>query len=99
VVGVPAIPASTIADSPIGKSIVAHKEWRLIETRKLTFFSASFMLLLQNYPFHTLANQPEAAYRFAAAITGLDEAMTNYKSLRPIRDAAIAWLESCGTRC
>jgi hypothetical protein len=57
------------------------------------------MLLLQNYPFHTLANQPEAAYRLAAAITGLDEAMTNYKSLRPIRDAAIAWLESCGTRC
>lgn len=80
-----------------------EKLWLRVERQTLRRLPHSgdilFTIRIYSYPFHTLANQPEAAHRLATAIAGLDEVMTNYKSLRPIRDAAIAWLESCGAQC
>ena len=78
-----------------------EKLWLRVERQTLRRLPQSgdilFTIRIYNYPFHTLVKQPEAAHKLATAIAGLDEAMINYKSLRPIREAAIAWLESCGT--
>ncbi|MFZ4662522.1 MAG: heme-dependent oxidative N-demethylase subunit alpha family protein, partial [Caldilineaceae bacterium] len=74
------------------------KLWLHVERQTLRRLPQSgdilFTIRIYSYPFHTLAHQPEAAQRLAAAIADLDERMTDYKSLRPIRQAAIAWLES-----
>lgn len=74
------------------------KLWLRVERQTLRRLPQSgdilFTIRIYNHPFHTLASQPEAAYRLAAAIAGLDERMTDYKSLRPIRNAAMAWLEN-----
>lgn len=76
------------------------KLWLRVERQTLRRLPQSgdilFTIRIYNHPFHTLAHQPEAAQRLAAAIAGLDERMTDYKSLRPIRQAAMAWLASCG---
>lgn len=75
-----------------------EKLWLRVERQTLRRLPQSgdilFTIRIYNYPFHTLAAQPAAAHCLAAAIAGLDERMTDYKSLRPIRNAAIAWLES-----
>ena len=74
--------------------------WLRVERQTLRRLPQSgdflFTIRIYNYSFATLANQPAAAQGLAAALAGLDDAMTDYKSLRPIRQAAIAWLENCG---
>ena len=74
------------------------KLWLRVERQTLRRLPQSgdilFTIRIYNYPFYTLAAHPEAAHCLAAAIAGLDERMTDYKSLCPLRNAAIAWLES-----
>lgn len=78
-----------------------EKLWLRVERQTLRRLPQSgdilFTIRIYNAPFATLVNEPEAARRLAAAIAGLDDRMTDYKSLRPIRQAAITWLEGCGT--
>ncbi len=84
----------------IDTDLPAHlaEKRRLLAERPTEVFATQPQALagIYNDPFATLSNQPEAACRLAAAIAGLNERMTGYKSLRPIRNAAIAWLEGCG---
>jgi dimethylamine monooxygenase subunit A len=74
------------------------KLWLRVERQTLRRLPQSgailFTIRIYSYPFYTLSDQPAVAQRLAAAIAGLDDRMTDYKSLRPIRNAAIAWLES-----
>jgi len=78
-----------------------EKLWLRVERQTLRRLPQSgdilFTIRIYNAPFATLVNETEAAHRLAAAIAGLDDRMTDYKSLRPIRQAAITWLEGCGT--
>jgi len=52
-----------------------------------------FTIRVYNHPLSVLANRPEQAANLALALQGLDEPMRVYKSMSPIIDAAVAWLE------
>ncbi|MCE7987392.1 MAG: DUF3445 domain-containing protein [Caldilinea sp. CFX5] len=72
------------------------KLWLRVERQTLRRLPQSndilFTIRIYTYPFHTLVGQPAVAQRLAAALVGLDEAMADYKSLRPLLAPALAWL-------
>jgi len=71
--------------------------WLRMERQTLRRLPASqdilFTIRIYNHPFSALANQPERAARLAAALRGLDTEMQIYKSLLPVINAAVTWLE------
>lgn len=72
------------------------KLWLRIERQTLRRLPQSndilFTIRVYSNPLHTLRDKPEIAQQLAAAIAGLDEAMRDYKSLRPLHAATLAWL-------
>src|SRR5690606_6840460 len=79
------------------------KLWLRIERQTLRRLPQSnailFTIRVYSNPLYTLSDQPEIAQRLASAISGLDEAMRDYKSLRPLLAPTLAWLDkvsSCG---
>lgn len=52
-----------------------------------------FTIRVYNHPLSILADRPEQAANLALALKGLDEPMRVYKSMPPIIEAAVAWLE------
>lgn len=79
------------------------KLWLRIERQTLRRLPQSsailFTIRVYSNPLHTLRAQPDIAKRLAAALSGLDEAMRDYKSLRPLLAPTLAWLDkvsSCG---
>ena len=75
-----------------------EKLWIRVERQTLRRLPQSqailFTIRVYVYPLHSLATQPAVAQRLATALHGLDDAMRDYKSLRPLREAAVAWLEN-----
>lgn len=73
------------------------KLWLRVERQTLRRLPQShdilFTIRIYSYPLHTLSDKPEIAQRLAAALSGLDEAMTTYKSLLPLREPTLAWLK------
>lgn len=80
---------------------VGQKIWLRIERQTLRRLPASqdilFTIRIYNNRFDSLANKPEVAQRLAIALAEQGEAMIEYKSMRPILDATIAWLKQVGS--
>lgn len=78
------------------------KLWLRVERQTLRRLPQSndilFTIRVYSNPLRTLSDQPEIAQRLAAAIGGLDEAMRDYKSLRPLRAPALAWLDKVSSQ-
>ena len=74
------------------------KLWLRVERQTLRRLPQSndilFTIRVYSNPLRTLSDKPEVAQRLASAIGGLDEAMRDYKSLRPLRAATLAWLDT-----
>lgn len=76
--------------------------WLRVERQTLRRLPQSndilFTIRIYSNPLRTLRDKPAIAARLAAAISGLDEAMNDYKSLRPLRAAALAWLQQVSSQ-
>lgn len=84
--------ATTITAENAGERL-----WLRTERQTLRRLPASrdilFTIRIYIQPLSALNHQPENAARLAKALKGMDEDMRVYKSLSPILDAAVAWLE------
>lgn len=87
-------------ESDVTADNAGDKLWLRVERQTLRRLPQSndilFTIRIYNNPLHTLRDQPEIAQRLAAALSGLDEAMRDYKSLRPLYAATVAWLDNVG---
>lgn len=54
-----------------------------------------FTIRVYVHPLHTLAARSERAAALAAAIRALPPDLQTYKSVRPFREAILAWLDQC----
>lgn len=74
------------------------KLWLRVERQTLRRLPQSndilFTIRVYSNPLRTLSDKPEIAKQLASAISGLDEAMRDYKSLRPLHAATLAWLDA-----
>lgn len=52
-----------------------------------------FGIRVHSYPLGTAIRTPDVAARLAGAVRALPEEIVHYKSLRPIRDALLGWLD------
>ncbi len=55
-----------------------------------------FTIRIYVHPLHELTARPDRATALAAAIRALPSELQAYKSVRPFREAILAWLERCG---
>jgi hypothetical protein len=88
-------------DDAITPDNAGDKLWVRMERQTLRRLPRSqdvlFTIRIYVHPLHPLAARPERAAALAAAIRSLPAELQTYKSVRPFREAILAWLDRCAT--
>ncbi len=86
-------------DHGITPENVGEKLWLRMERQTLRRLPHTqevlFTIRIYVHPLHTLAAHPERAATLATAIRSLPPELQTYKSVRPFREAILAWLDKC----
>ena len=81
---------------------VGERVWLRIERQTLHRLPHSqdilFTIRIYNAPFSSLREKPEVAGRLAGAIRGKDPAMLHYKSMYPILEPTLEWLDKTASQ-
>ncbi len=89
-------------DHGITPANVGDKLWLRMERQTLRRLPRTqdvlFTIRIYVHPLHTLAQRPERAAALAKAIRSLPPELQTYKSVRPFREAILAWLDGCVIR-
>lgn len=84
-------------NTDITASNAGEMVWLRMERQTLRRLPCSqevlFTIRVYVHPLHTLATNPQRAAALAAALRALPPAMQRYKSLLPLRDAVLGWLD------
>lgn len=88
-------------DHTITPDNAGDKLWVRMERQTLRRLPRSqdvlFTIRIYVHPLRALAARPEGAAALAAAIRALPSELQTYKSVRPFREALLAWLDRCAT--
>jgi hypothetical protein len=86
-------------DDSITSENAGEKLWLRMERQTLRRLPHTqdvlFTIRIYVHPLHTLAARPERAAALAEAIRALPPELQTYKSVRPFRQAILAWLDRC----